>query len=103
MVNVLPTSQRGVQFYRRFVSRIGLNEDHPRVVRHRNILQEPNEGSGHAFSPVRLYDSQIIYVDFAALLFEFVEHISCQATDDLVAIHCGDCDEMVLTQEVPQV
>ena len=103
MVNVLSPPEGRIQFDRRFVTRIGLNKDHPRLVSRRLPLQMPNKSSGYASSPVHVRDSQVIDVDFAARLFELLKNISREAADDLLSLGRTQHEYVVLTQEMFQV
>src|SRR4051812_7014222 len=103
MVDVLPRSERRVQFHRRSVAGIRLHEDYPRAVGLRHGLQMPNQARGNSLSPVRLGNGEVIDVDLAALLLELLENICRQSAGDLVAVKCDDDDEVVLTQQLPNV
>ena len=50
-----------------------------------------------------LYNGEIVNVDLPPILLELVQLIRSEAADDLLAIHCDNCNEMLLGQQPCQV
>ena len=84
---------------RRLVAVIGLNVDHPGAAPSGDLAQTRDQGCRDALPPVLRADGQIIDVYLAPRSLEFVEFVSHEPAENLLARQRHEDDDMLFGEQ----
>ena len=103
MQHILSCAEPGVKGYGRFINMVCLDVDDVGTKITTQALQRPDQCRSDPATPVRLCHGQVVNIDLAPGLLEFLQHVSGQSADDRTSIERGKCNESAAGQEVDEV
>src|SRR5437764_3206837 len=103
MICRLFRSHRFIQRDRRAITQVSLHEDDVHISLGGDAPELLHQSGGDAPAAVNLYDSEIVDINFAPILLEFVKHVCSKAADNLLVLQRDHGDEVLLIQQSLQI
>ena len=86
-----------------FIAIVGLHEYDPCSMLSGDVAEVLNERRSNALAAKAFFDCEIVYVDFAPLLLEFVEHVGDKPAHDLAVGECDQRNDVLLLQQLVEI